>query len=369
MRSAKKRPAKPAATRSAKPTVTAKSGRRARPPLALEPKRSARRSARRSPERARPGVLRAARDDRPVVVAHAGAGGPRENSDACERACVVALEELRRGGSALDAAVEATVVLEDDPRLNAGIGSSYRLDGKTIEMDAAVMDQRQRFGAVAAIQHVRYPIRVARLVMDTPHVLLAGEGATAFARARGIEPFYPDSERAKRRYEEVRRFFLRHADHDSFAAWRGHDPAAYWNFSGAIRDSLLHELAEVAGPGDTVGAVVRDALGGYGVALSTGGTSIMLLGRVGDTPIIGAGLYAGPAGAVATTGDGEEIMRQLLAKRAYDWIDLGMEAQQACDLAVRDFPEPYTVGVIAVSATGIGAADNRTMPWAAAHLD
>lgn len=305
------------------------------------------------------------RADRPVVVAHAGAGGPREHADACERACAVALEELRRGASALDAAIEATVLLEDDPRLNASVGSSYRLDGHTIEMDAAVMDHRLRFGAVAAIQNVKNPIRVARLVMDSPHTLLAGEGATAFARSRGIPHFYPDSERAKRRYEQVRRFFLRHEDQDGFAAWRGREPAGYWNFPTEIGDSLLRSLEE---PSDTVGAVVRDARGGYGVALSTGGTSIMLLGRVGDTPIIGAGLYAGPAGAVATTGDGEEIMRQLLAKRVYDWIDLGLEAQAACERAVREFPEPYTAGVIAVSATGVGAADNRTMPWAVAYL-
>ncbi len=310
-----------------------------------------------------------ARKERAVVVAHAGAGGPRAHSDACERACEAALQQVRRGGSALDAAIEATVVLEDDPRLNAGVGSSYRLDGRTIEMDAAVMDHHGRFGAVAAIQFVRHPVLVARMVMDTPHTMLAGEGAGAFARARGVAHFHPDSERARRRYEQVRRFFLRHEDAGGFEAWMGRDPSVYWNFPSDIRESLLRELPDEVKEGDTVGAVVRDARGGYGVALSTGGTSIMLLGRVGDTPIIGAGLYAGPAGAVASTGDGEEIMRGLYAKRAYDWIDLGMEPQAACERAVREFPEPYTVGLIAVSATGTGAADNRTMPWAHAYLD
>ncbi|MFH1144348.1 MAG: isoaspartyl peptidase/L-asparaginase [Candidatus Eisenbacteria bacterium] len=301
-------------------------------------------------------------------MAHGGAGGPWEHYDACERACEAALAELRGGASAMDAAVEATVLLEDDPRLNAGVGSSYRLDGKTIEMDAAVMDDRLRFGGVAAIQNVQYPIRVARLVLDSPHLLLAGEGATAFARSHGIPYFYPDSERARRRYAQVRRFFLAHEDRDGFAAWRGRRPEEYWNFPSDIQASLLREAA-LESTSDTVGAVVRDARGGFGVALSTGGTSIMLLGRVGDTPIIGAGLYAGPHGAVAATGDGEEIMRQLLAKRVYDWIAAGMDAQEACRRGVDDFPDPYTAGIIAVAASSVGAADNRTMPWAVGRLD
>lgn len=125
---------------------------------------------------------------KPVLVTHGGAGGPRENSDACERAGDAGLRALAEGGNALSAAVAATVVLEDDPRLNAGTGSNLRLDGETIEMDAAVMTGDARFGAVAAIQRVRNPVEVARAVLDTPHLLLAGEGATRFARAPAAYP-------------------------------------------------------------------------------------------------------------------------------------------------------------------------------------
>ncbi len=296
----------------------------------------------------------------PVVVAHGGAGGPRDHADACLRACDAGLAALRDGRDALEAAVRATVVLEDDPRLNAGIGSNYRLDGLTIEMDAAVMDQDLRFGAVAAIQMVKNPVEVARMVLDTPHLMLAGEGATAFARARGVPRFYPDSERARQRYARVRAFFEGRDDWEAFVAWRGRDPKPLWNFPVPLEDTLKR----AAGPSDTVGAVVRDGAGGFGVGLSTGGTSIMLLGRVGDTPVIGAGLYAGPHGAVAATGDGEEIMRRVLAKAVYDRIAAGVPAQRAAEEGVRMIDPMYTVGVIAVSDRDEGVADNRTMPSA-----
>lgn len=218
---------------------------------------------------------------RPVVVAHGGVGGPREHSDACERACAAGVRVLRGGGSALEAAIAATVVLEDDPRLNAGTGSNFRLDGRTIQMDAAVMDHDLRFGAVAAIERVKNPVLVARRVMDSPHVILAGEGATAFARALGFEDVYPVSERAHRRYAEVQAYFA--GARDRWPAWRDADPAEWWNFPVRVDASLK----AAAGPSDTVGAVARDARGRCAAALSTGGTSIMLLGRVGDTPVPG----------------------------------------------------------------------------------
>ena len=300
---------------------------------------------------------------RAVVVTHGGVGGPKEHSDACERACDAGLGALRQGQPALEAAIRATIALEDDPRLNAGTGSNFRLDGRTIEMDAAVMDEAFRFGAVAAIERVKNPVRVAEMVLRTPHLLLAGEGATAFARAQGVPDYDPVSDRARQRYEHVREYFSKGtgADHP---AWRGVDPGPYWNF----KDSLELTLRNVLGPSDTVGAVVRDGKGGYAAALSTGGTSIMLRGRVGDTPIIGAGLYAGPHGAVAATGDGEEIMRRVLAKHVYDRMAGGMDAQAAAEEGIALFPERFAVGIITVSATSDGVADNRTMPAARKYL-
>src|SRR5262245_46014814 len=115
-------------------------------------------------------MVDAERKARPAVVTHGGGGGPREHSDACEKACEAGLGALREGQAALEAAIRATMILEDDPRLNAGTGSNFRLDGHTIEMDAAVMDEAQRFGAVAAIQRVRHPVRVAEMVLQTPHL-------------------------------------------------------------------------------------------------------------------------------------------------------------------------------------------------------
>jgi L-asparaginase / beta-aspartyl-peptidase len=301
---------------------------------------------------------------RAVVVTHGGVGGPKEHSDACERACEAGLSALRERGHALEAAIRATVVLEDDPRLNAGTGSNFRLDGRTIEMDAAVMDEAERFGAVAAIQRVKNPVRVAEMVLATPHLLLAGEGATAFARAQGVPDYDPVSERARKRYEQVRAYFSRGPGGGEHPAWHGVDPTHFWNFE----DPEEATLRELIGPSDTVGAVVRDGKGGYAAALSTGGTSIMLRGRIGDTPIIGAGLYAGPHGAVAATGDGEEIMRRVLAKHVYDRIVNGASAQEAADEGIAMFPGRFAVGIISVNAAGDGVADNRTMPSARKYL-
>lgn len=304
-------------------------------------------------------------DARAVALAHGGAGGPKEHSDGCELACSRALAALGEGSSALEGAIRATMALEDDPRLNAGTGSNFRLDGSTIEMDAAVMDHESRFGAVAAIQRVQYPVRVAEMVMESPHLLLAGEGATAFARARGVPDYDPVSERARLRYAEVRDFFAGRKDSRDFIAWRKHDPLSFWNLSADIQATLK----AMVGPSDTVGAVVRDANGNTAAALSTGGTSIMMLGRVGDTPIIGAGIFAGPHGAVVATGDGEEIMRRVLAKEVYDWLAAGVPAQEAAERAVASFPEDFTVGVVAVSVRDEGVADNRTMPSAVMYAE
>ncbi|USX18756.1 isoaspartyl peptidase/L-asparaginase [Oxalobacteraceae bacterium OTU3REALA1] len=120
---------------------------------------------------------------------------------------------------------------------------------------------------------------------------------------------------------------------------------------------------------DTVGAVVRDAAGHFAVAGSTGGCAPALLGRVGDTPIIGAGFYAGPAGAVAVTGIGEHIVRHLLAHTVHGWLAGGMRLAAALERALTLFDPAIDVGLIAVSATDSGARSNRDMPWAAACDD
>lgn len=294
---------------------------------------------------------------KPVVITHGGAGGPREHDPVCNLAAQRGGRVLEERGP-LEAVIQATEILEDDARLNAGTGSNLRLDGKTIEMDAAVMNHDRTFGAVGALRDVRHPVRVAEKVLETPHLFLAGEGANIFARTMGFEEYNPMSERARKRYEEVKRFLSGRETSMAMKRWEGIDPAPFWNYPTPMPEGLK----EVVGPSDTVGAVARDGQGRCAAALSTGGTSIMLYGRVGDTPLIGSGLYAGPDGAVATTGEGEEIMRVVLAKQVYDWIGTGMPVQEAAEKGVAIIPEGYVVGVIAVSQNGEGVADNRTMP-------
>jgi L-asparaginase/beta-aspartyl-peptidase (threonine type) len=176
----------------------------------------------------------------------------------------------------------------------------------------------------------------------------------------GVPDYDPISDRARERYAKVRSFFESGTESHHFPGWNAADLERFWNMPAAMKRAL----ESVEGPSDTVGAVVRDGRGGFAAALSTGGTSIMLPGRVGDTPLIGCGLYAGPFGAVAATGEGEEIMRRVLSKQIYDWIAAGTHPQAAVERGVALIPNAFTVGVIAVSAEGEGVADNRTMPTA-----
>ncbi|MBM3572541.1 MAG: L-asparaginase, partial [Alphaproteobacteria bacterium] len=150
---------------------------------------------------------------------------------------------------------------------------------------------------------------MARRVIETPHILIAG--AINFARALGFADYAPDSATARARFARVRAVLQGRGD-DTLSystAWQRYDWKKAWNFDTS--------LAAALGSPDTVGAVARDGQGRYAAATSTGGTSISFLGRVGDVPIYGCGIYAGPLGAVATTGNGEDIVKKLLAKAVY----------------------------------------------------
>ncbi len=291
------------------------------------------------------------------IVTHGGVGTPSGWNDGCDRAGKKGFHLLEGGESSLDAVQAATLYLEDDGRYNAGSGSGLRLDGKTMEMDAALMDSAGRIGAVAAIQAIRNPVRVAREVMDTPHMLLAGEGATRFARRRGVADSHPGpGKRARERFEKVRDILGERRFDELRASWRKFDLREHWNF-GETYD-------EIFGHADTVGAVALDREGNLAVANSTGGASPMLAGRVGDSPLPGCGFFAGPAAAVAATGLGEEIIRRMISIRVYDEIQRGSPVGRSCREAVEWFPKEYSLGVIAISRDGFGAANNRDMPWA-----
>jgi len=192
-----------------------------------------------------------------AILTHGGAASPHAYSDGCVKAAEAARAVLEQGGDAAAAALAATVVLEDDPRFNAGTGSNLRFDGQTIEMDASIMTSDARFGSVACIQRVKNPILVAAKVMETPHLMLVGDGATAFARATGFGDYDPMTEKAKDKHARAMAELRGQGDGDyatDAAAWLHLDWRALWNFGSEPPIK------------DTVGAVVLQLADGVGRA-------------------------------------------------------------------------------------------------------
>jgi len=254
----------------------------------------------------------------PVVVVHGGCGGPRHEGAEDEAGTRAALADavaaagavLDAGGSALDAAQRAVEVLEACPLFNAGTGSVLTA-ANDVEMDAALMDgSTGRAGAVAVVRAPRHPVALARAVLETtPHVLLAGPDADAFARAAGVE-----------------------------TVPAGHHVTA-------------RQRARSAPTPGTVGAVVLDASGGLAAATSTGGTRGQLPGRVGDSPLIGAGTYADERIAVSATGHGESLIREVAAHElAALHRHAGLSLAQAADRLVGGIEQD--AGLIAIDASG-----------------
>lgn len=289
---------------------------------------------------------------KPAIVVHGGAGSSRQADDGCERAAALGLAQLTQGGVALDAVVAAVVAMEDDERFNAGTGSELSLDGVTIEMDAAVMDTSGRLGAVAALRGVRNPVLVARAVADTPHHFICGDGALLFARKLGLPEHDPVTDKARRNHAELLDKLT--SAQQAMPGASNEDFARFWNYD--VPWTLRGKEAC-----DTVGAVARDAGGGFAVAGSTGGSTPALLGRVGDTPLIGSGFYAGKLGAIACTGIGEHILRNLLAREVYGWLAEGMALGDALQRGVDLFDPTIDIGLIGVSATESAARSNRDM--------
>ncbi|MBW2282639.1 MAG: isoaspartyl peptidase/L-asparaginase, partial [Deltaproteobacteria bacterium] len=218
---------------------------------------------------------------------------------------------LARGGPALEAAVEAVAVLEDCPALNAGRGAVLRSDG-SVALDAAVMDGlERRAGGVAAVRRLRNPVRAALAVLErSPHVLLASAEAEAFAIGQGLEPAGDEWLITPQRSAQLER-------------------------ARAAAMTLLDHDGEEDGAG-TVGAVARDAAGHLAAATSTGGMTNALPGRVGDSPVPGAGIWADDATcAVSGTGEGEIFLRCAFAHEVDALLRLGgRPLQDACDLAL-----------------------------------
>jgi beta-aspartyl-peptidase (threonine type) len=276
------------------------------------------------------------------MLVHGGVNTKDDILDGCQAACRRGYDLMKKGGSALDAVTDALVMLEDDERYNAGTGSYMKLNGE-VEMDASIMTGDGRCGAVACIRNVKNPILVARKVMEnTPHVLLVGEGAINFARKCGFKNHNPVTEKAVKRFHEARKKF------------GSETPKGF--------EWIVKNYPEYLS--GTIGAVARDSDGSYAAALSTGGHAVMIPGRVGDTPIIGAGIYAGPKGAVVATGTGEEIVRRVMCKGIYDMILQGKSADEACAEKVSEFPKELELGLVALCDRDSSVKANRPMAHA-----
>jgi beta-aspartyl-peptidase (threonine type) len=221
----------------------------------------------------------------PVLLVHGGAGykPPRKGSlDVLEESLARGYTILLNGGCSLDAVVAAVTVMEDSGMFNAGIGGAMQLDGVQ-RFDASIMEGTEmKAGAVAGLEGFRNPIQAARRVMDSPHVLMTNIGASRIAR--GLTRLPKPSKESR---DKLKKLLQREYD--------------------VVR--LYREYFS------TVGAVAMDVRGNLAAGTSTGGTRAMFPGRVGDSPIIGAGTYAeNGSGAVSCTGSGEHILRRSLAK-------------------------------------------------------
>ncbi|MEW5686884.1 MAG: isoaspartyl peptidase/L-asparaginase [Pseudomonadota bacterium] len=272
-----------------------------------------------------------------ALVAHGGAGSitrdqlSPEQEAAYREATGVAAEAgaavLRVGGSAMDAVEAAIHLLEDDPLFNAGRGAAFTAEGRN-ELDASIMDGRTlAAGAVAGVTTTRHPISAARAVIEgSAHVMLGGEGADAFARSQGLEQVDPIYFFTERRWRSLEKALTR----------QGLPVPA--RPVGAPSDevgkaSLVHE----EGKHGTVGVVARDAEGNVAAGTSTGGSNAKRWGRVGDSPIIGAGTYASNHGcAVSCTGAGEYFIRLGVAHEINALVQhRGLSLQAAVDQVIQ----------------------------------
>lgn len=241
---------------------------------------------------------------RPTLIVHGGAGQwPAELLGAAVAGCAAAADvgwAMLAGGAAVLDAVEAAVrALEDDPRFNAGFGSTLNAAG-SVEMDASIMDGSSGRGAgVAGVTTIRNPVRLARAVLDDGrHVLMAGEGAEQVGRRRGLAAVPPEA-----------------------------------LISGEQRRRWIARRAGLPG---TVGAVAVDAAGHVAAATSTGGLRGKRRGRIGDSAVIGAGTFADDrAGAASATGDGEAILLAGLTRAAVEGVRHGREPAAVADEVLR----------------------------------
>lgn len=248
-----------------------------------------------------------------MLVVHGGAGHGAKDQPGVDAASAAAWQVLESGGSALDAVLVAVEIMENDPRLNAGTGGRLRDDG-SVQLDAAVATGDGRLGLIMAIENTPNPVLVAADLLDEPFHILAGRGAREYADKKG------------------------------------------------------HLLSNVQGSpspsaNDTVGAVAKDKDGNIAVASSTGGCSGRPVGRVGDTPMWGSGLWCEEDVAIAATGIGEEIMLKMLCHRVAQRYHHNGDLDEAMNWGLNLFDSDVEVGLIAIAGDAAMGLANTEMPW------
>lgn len=252
----------------------------------------------------------------PAILVHGGAWAtPEEEQKAhlegVRQAAIIGFEVLQKNGSSEDAVQRAVEHMEADPTFNAGRGAVLNLNGH-VELDAAIMSGRDlEVGAVASISGVLHAIALARHVKEaSPHVMMVGKGAVSLALEAGVETCAPEALIEEREIER---------------------------FKKAKTDMLGGDSSGVdTAPPDTVGAVACDVEGHVAAGTSTGGALLKLPGRVGDSPLVGSGLYADDrTGAASCTGWGEGIARVVLAHHAVESLASGIDATKVAQNAIR----------------------------------
>jgi len=311
------------------------------------------------------GVSAGAQAPQPVhhwaIVVHGGAGvieksqlgpeGDKAYREGLKNAVEAGTAVLDKGGSALDAVEAAIHVLEDDPHFNAGHGAVFTREGKN-EMDSSIMDGSNLMaGAVAGIQRTRHPISAARAVMEkSPHVMIAGPGADAFAASVGLEQQPPSYFFTESRWQALVKE-LKKKGLPVPPRPEGVPP------SGTVVPvaHIIDESSDSRSYG-TVGVVALDRQGNVAAGTSTGGMQAKMPGRVGDSPIIGAGTYASNQScAVSGTGTGEYYIRLGVAREICNLVYFkGMKLQDAADQVIHHELEDLhgDGGVIAIAPDG-----------------
>lgn len=287
-----------------------------------------------------------------AIVIHGGAGSsPKQftaeanarRSASMQKALEIGTEVLKSGGTSLDAVEKVVLFLENDPQFNAGVGAVYNAAGSH-ELDASIMDgSTKACGAVAGVTTVKNPISLARMVMtETRHVLLAGQGAEEFAKKMEVElvePSHFDTPRSREKWERRQKRIEAQQNKEG-------------NDQPEQATKLLNE--DVGSYQGTVGCVALDTHGNLAAATSTGGMTAKQFGRVGDSPIIGAGTYAdNESCGVSCTGIGEQYIRNAIAfdvsaRMRYK----GETVDEAVQAILSDTLEPGDGGIIAISHDG-----------------